>query len=247
MRLFLIILLPQLSTGRRVFFFFRIVSNFKMVKTLTLLVHAGLFYVVSIIHRTLTWTTGSLTCVYMIFLHAYTHGGHRFIVSSERTFVESDSGEITGRAGAKPSTWWSCTHPFGDHAWSCLTLASESECSCSVPLTLLYAKTLPSKTPTLERTQKFDVLSMLRLKRKIFGLCIQLWPCWMWKGRSFTWYTSCACWWESSRGRITDWPTQWPDEMCLISLLALLAFLQLGQCACRMIEFGMFCFGCSRA
>ena len=29
------------------------------------------------------------------------------------------------------------THPFGDHAWSCLTLAFESNCSCSAPLTLL--------------------------------------------------------------------------------------------------------------
>ena len=29
------------------------------------------------------------------------------------------------------------THPFGDHAWSCLTLAFESEYSCSAPLTLL--------------------------------------------------------------------------------------------------------------
>ena len=129
------------STGRRVFFFFRIVSNFKMVKTLTLLVNAGLFYAVSIIHRTLTLTTGSLTCVYMIFLHAYTHGGHRFIVSSEGLLQSLHRIRLRRnlRLGAKPSTWWSCTHPFGDHAWSCLTLASESECSCSVPLTLLCA------------------------------------------------------------------------------------------------------------
>ena len=29
----------------------------------------------SIVHRTLTWTTGSLTClIHVIFLHVYTHG-----------------------------------------------------------------------------------------------------------------------------------------------------------------------------
>ena len=38
-------------------------------------VHAECFNV-SIIHRTLTWTTGSLTCVHML-MHAIAHGGVR--------------------------------------------------------------------------------------------------------------------------------------------------------------------------
>ena len=33
----------------------------------------------SIIHRTLTWTTGSLTCVCALFLHAYTHWEPRLL------------------------------------------------------------------------------------------------------------------------------------------------------------------------
>ena len=38
-------------------------------------VHAGCF-IVSIIHRTVTWTTGSLTCTQML-IHATAHGGVR--------------------------------------------------------------------------------------------------------------------------------------------------------------------------
>ena len=56
---------------------------------MTLLVHAG-YFGVSIIHRTRTWTTGSLTCVCDLFACIYTsHGGPRFIVSSEGLLVES--------------------------------------------------------------------------------------------------------------------------------------------------------------
>ena len=49
-------------------------------------VYAGSFGV-SVIHQTLTWTTGSLSCVLIILVHACTHGGwtHRQQVS--RTFL----------------------------------------------------------------------------------------------------------------------------------------------------------------
>ena len=46
-------------------------------------------------------TTGSLTCVYLIFLYVYTHRGPGFIVSSEGHFVKSAQNlteEISGQA-----------------------------------------------------------------------------------------------------------------------------------------------------
>ena len=43
-------------------------------------VHGGCF-IVSIIHRTLTWTTGSLTCTQML-MHAIVHGGVRTLKES---------------------------------------------------------------------------------------------------------------------------------------------------------------------
>ena len=43
-------------------------------------VHGGCF-IVSIIHRTLTWTTGSLTCAQML-MHAIVHGGVRTLKES---------------------------------------------------------------------------------------------------------------------------------------------------------------------
>ena len=49
-------------------------------------VHAGCFSV-SIIHRTLTWTTGSLTCA-QVLMHAFAHGGvrtHRQLTLGEKS------------------------------------------------------------------------------------------------------------------------------------------------------------------
>ena len=71
------------------FFFFRIVPNFNMMKTVTLLVHAaGLFWCCH--------NPANSDMDYGIFnmrmwpiVHAYTHGGPRFIVSSKGLFVES--------------------------------------------------------------------------------------------------------------------------------------------------------------
>ena len=60
--------------------------------------HAG-YFGVSVIHRTLTGTPGSSTCACDLFACVYTsHGGPRFIVSSEGLLVvctEFDSGEIS--------------------------------------------------------------------------------------------------------------------------------------------------------
>ena len=50
-------------------------------------VHAGCFSV-SIIHRTLTWTTGSLTCAQML-MHAIAHGGVRTQVRESALKVDS--------------------------------------------------------------------------------------------------------------------------------------------------------------
>ena len=96
-------------------------------------------FVVSIVHQTLTWSTGSLTCVCDLFACVYTWGTSVYNNSLiRRTFVESvqnfDSREIWGRAQSLAHKL-TLTHPFGDHARSCLILAFESECSCSMPLT----------------------------------------------------------------------------------------------------------------
>ena len=58
-------------------------------------VHAGCF-IVSIIHQTLTWTTGSLTCAQML-MHAIAHGGYGHC---KRVCTEVDSGrKIPCRTG----------------------------------------------------------------------------------------------------------------------------------------------------
>ena len=62
-------------------------------------VHAGFFvyFSSSIIHRTLTWTTGSLTCAQML-MHAIAHGGVRTHV--EESALKVDSGrKIPCRTG----------------------------------------------------------------------------------------------------------------------------------------------------
>ena len=117
----------KLQTEIPPFFFvqnFRVVSNSK--KILTRLVHAG-FFVVSIVHRTLTWTTGSLTCVCDLFACVCTLGTS---VSGliRRTYVvciECDSREILGRAQNL------VTHLFGDHAQSPLCHAKMSQLTCT--------------------------------------------------------------------------------------------------------------------
>ena len=59
-------------------------------------VHAGCFSV-SIIHRTLTWTTGSLTCAQML-MHAIAHGGR--MDTLRESALKGDSGrKIPCRTG----------------------------------------------------------------------------------------------------------------------------------------------------
>ena len=58
--------------------------------------HAGCFSI-SIIHRTLTWTTGSLTCAQML-MHAVAHGGVQTHV--KESALKADSGrKIPSRTG----------------------------------------------------------------------------------------------------------------------------------------------------
>ena len=91
-------------------FFFRIVSNFDVIKTLTLVVYAVLF-LCSIIHRTLTWTASSFTCICDIFACVYTWGTSVYSLIW-RTFVESTQNLTPEKSqgAAKPSTEWSPIH-----------------------------------------------------------------------------------------------------------------------------------------
>ena len=52
-------------------------------------VHAGCF-IVSIIHRTLTWTTGSLTCVQMLGLAIAHGGGGGVLIHVRESALEAD-------------------------------------------------------------------------------------------------------------------------------------------------------------
>ena len=76
-------------------------------------VHAGCFSV-SIIHRTLTWTTGSLTCA-QVLMHAFAHGAvrtHRKLTLGEKSLAApgieppsaaSRSDALTNRATSPPT------------------------------------------------------------------------------------------------------------------------------------------------
>ena len=101
------------------------------------------YFGVSIIRQTLTWTTGSLTCVcdFVVVACVYTRDTSVYCLI-QRTFVESaqnltrEKSEVGRKAEHE-----TVTHPFGDHARLCLTLAFENECFYSAPLlssVLLY-------------------------------------------------------------------------------------------------------------
>ena len=67
----------------------------------------------------------------VIVLHACTHGGPRFIVSSRRTFVESAQNLTPERSQGKRKAYHvTVTYPFSDH------VRLESEYSCLAPLNL---------------------------------------------------------------------------------------------------------------
>ena len=95
-------------------------------------------FVVSLVHQTLTWTTESLTCA-SDFLHVYIHTGDLGLQFTRRTFVESAQNLTPEKSqGGRKAHHITVSHPYDDHARSCITLALafESECSCSAPLTL---------------------------------------------------------------------------------------------------------------
>ena len=63
-------------------------------------------------------------------------------------FVESAQNLSPEKSQGGREAWHvTVIHPFGDHAPSCVTLAFESEYSCSAPLTLL------SQLPALWRSR----------------------------------------------------------------------------------------------
>ena len=89
-----------------------IVSIFDILKTLTLLVDAGLFW-----RPNSDMDYRSLTCVCHLFACIYT----KWTSHSKdycRVCTEFDSGEISRRAQSLARNGH---HPFSDHAWSCLT------------------------------------------------------------------------------------------------------------------------------
>ena len=130
------------------------------------------YLVVSIVHRTVTWTAGSLTCVCDLFAYVCTRGTsvYRLI---RRTFVEPaqkevDSEEISGRA---QSLAHNGHPPFGDHAPSCLTLAfraSTLDCATDsfltriihilvTQLSLVVSKNSKTKRKKTKQTQNCTV------------------------------------------------------------------------------------------
>ena len=62
-------------------------SQLRQSRAAQTIVHAG-YFSVSIIHRTLTWTTGSLTCA-QVLMHAIAHGGLRTHVRESALKVDS--------------------------------------------------------------------------------------------------------------------------------------------------------------
>ena len=70
------------------------------------------YFGVSILHCTLTWTTGSLTCIHVFYIHI--HMGNHLIPRAFTVWTELDSGEISWQAKSltgsiHPSMWWPCT------------------------------------------------------------------------------------------------------------------------------------------
>ena len=92
------------------------------------------YFVVSIVHQTLTRTTGYLACVRDLFAWGYTLVC-RLI---QRTLMESAQNLTPEKSqGGRKASHVTVTHSFGDHARLCLTIAFKNECPCSAPLTLL--------------------------------------------------------------------------------------------------------------
>ena len=99
------------------------------------------YFGVSISYRILTRTTWSLMCVYMRSFCMRIHTGDLGLYYYSiiwRTYVKSAHNLTAEKSpgGCKALHVVTITLPFGGHARSCLTVAFESEYSCSAPLTL---------------------------------------------------------------------------------------------------------------
>ena len=97
------------------------------------------YFGVSIIHQTLTWTTGSFTHAYAVcFACVYTRGTLVYSLI-RRTFIEPTQNLTLEKSqGGCKAEHTTVTHPCGDRARSCLTWAFESKCSCFTPRTRLF-------------------------------------------------------------------------------------------------------------
>ena len=100
-------------------------------------VHAGCSSV-SIIHRTLTWTTGSLTCEHML-THAIAHGGVRTHV--RESTLKVDSGENKKKSFAAPGN--RCVSSVS--VW-CSNQLSYTPTPCTADATNTVYVTLSAKT-----------------------------------------------------------------------------------------------------
>ena len=113
---------PRLQKRSRDFFF-PLSDHNHQVNYFVAIVRAG-YVRVAIIHRTLTWTTGSLTCAQML-MHAIAHGvyGHRKRVCTESWLWEENP---SSHRGIEPSSvaWradtltnWTTSHPLNWLNW----------------------------------------------------------------------------------------------------------------------------------
>ena len=98
---------------------------------------------ISIIHRTLTWTTGSLTCVCDLFACVYTRGTSIYSLIRMIFATEFDSGETSGRAqslarNGHPSVWSprSIVFHFGFRERAGALALHHWLSHCSAPLTV---------------------------------------------------------------------------------------------------------------
>ena len=94
------------------------------------------YFVASIVHQTLTWTSGSLTCICDLF--------------HMRVCTEFDSGEISGRAqspahNGHPSIWWSRSIVLNFGFWEWVKYSCSAQLSLLLLLLLLH-RTLMSST-----------------------------------------------------------------------------------------------------
>ena len=100
-------------------------SQLRQSRTTQHTVHAGCFSI-SIIRRTLTWTTGSLTCA-QVLMHAFAHGGvrtHRKLTLGEKSLAAP--GNRTSVSGV--TVWCSNQQSYIPTHYTC----SNVLCTCNM-------------------------------------------------------------------------------------------------------------------